>query len=128
MIKNLKYRLGEFLTSRRVRIGGIAIILAFTVAAVTLHGCPIHTADILESQKFFTLNKAFYSTGNTVTKYEEVTFPDSMGNEFFALPDNSYFFQDEQGLLLCGKAFRLKEGIMEQLTDDEDVLDMALLD
>ena len=30
--------------------------------------------------------------------------------------------------LLCGKAFRLKDGIMEQLTDDEDVLDTVLLD
>ena len=60
--------------------------------------------------------------------YEEITFEDSMGHEFFCLPDNSYFFQDEEGLLLCGKAYRLKDGIMEQLTDDEDVLDTVLLD
>ena len=60
--------------------------------------------------------------------YEEVTFPDSMGREFFALPDGSYFYQDEDGLLLCGKAYRLKDGIMEQLTSDEDVLDTVLLD
>ena len=60
--------------------------------------------------------------------YEEITFHDSMGHEFFCLPDNSYFFQDDQGLLLCGKAYRLKDGIMEQLTGDEDVLNMALLD
>ena len=64
MIKNLKYRLGEFLTSRRVRIGGIAIILAFTVAAVTLHGCPIHTVDILAGH--ISLNKGFYSSNNVV--------------------------------------------------------------
>ena len=64
MIKNLKYRLGEFLTSRRVRIGGIAIILAFTVAAVTLHGCPIHTVDILAGH--ISLNKGFYSSNNLV--------------------------------------------------------------
>ena len=60
--------------------------------------------------------------------YEEITFADSMGHEFFCLPDNSYFFQDEEGLLLCGKAYRLKDGIMEQLTADEDVLDTILLD
>ena len=64
MIKNLKYRLGEFLTSRRVRIGGIAIILAFTVAAVTLHGCPIHTVDILAGH--ISLNRGFYSSNNLV--------------------------------------------------------------
>jgi len=60
--------------------------------------------------------------------YEDVTYADSMGHEFFMLPDNSYFYQDEQGLLLCGKAYRLRSGITEQLTGDEDVLDTALLD
>ena len=60
--------------------------------------------------------------------YEDVTFADSMGHEFFMLPDNSYFFQDSHGLLLCGKAYRLRDGIVEQLTDDEDVLDTILLD
>ena len=60
--------------------------------------------------------------------YEDITFKDSMGHEFFSLPDNSYFYQDDQGLLLCGKAYRLKNGIMEQLTDDDDVLDTVLLD
>ena len=60
--------------------------------------------------------------------YEDITFADSMGHEFFALPDNSYFYQDQFGLLLCGKAYRLKNGILEQLTRDEDVLDTVLLD
>lgn len=59
--------------------------------------------------------------------YEDITYADSMGHEFFLLPDNSYFYQDEAGLLLCGKAYRLRDGIMEQLTVDEDVLDTALL-
>lgn len=60
--------------------------------------------------------------------FEDITYADSMGHEFFALPDNSYFFQDEDGLLLCGKAYRLRDGILEQLTADEDVLDTVLLD
>ena len=60
--------------------------------------------------------------------YREITFVDSIGHEFFALPDNSYFYQDQYGLLLCGKAYRLKNGILEQLTDDENVLDTVLLD
>ncbi len=60
--------------------------------------------------------------------YEDITYPDSMGHEFFLLPDNSYFYQDDQGLLLCGKAWRLKNGILEQLTDDGEVLDTVLLD
>ena len=59
---------------------------------------------------------------------EDVTFADSMGHEFFMLPDKSYFYQDIHGLLLCGKAYRLRDGIVEQLTNDEDVLDTILLD
>ena len=50
-----------------------------------------------------------------------------MGRCFFALPDNSYFFQDEDGLLLCGKAYRIKDGILELLTRDGQVLDMEVL-
>ena len=53
---------------------------------------------------------------------------DLIKHEFFVLPDNSYFFQDEESLLLCGKAYRLRNGIMEQLTGDEDVLDTVVLD
>ncbi|MBP3684370.1 MAG: Type 1 glutamine amidotransferase-like domain-containing protein [Oscillospiraceae bacterium] len=56
--------------------------------------------------------------------YEDVTFADSMGHEFFALPDNSYFYQDQHGLLLCGEGYRLKNGILEQLTVDDSVLNM----
>lgn len=59
--------------------------------------------------------------------YEEVTFPDSMGREFFALPDGSYFYQDEDGLLLCGKAYRIQNGILELLTIDGEVMDTGKL-
>lgn len=60
--------------------------------------------------------------------FEDITFPDSMGRQFFALPDNSYFYQDEDGLLLCGKAYRIKNGILELLTLDGEILDMSELD
>ncbi len=59
--------------------------------------------------------------------FEDITFGDSMGRCFYALPDNSYFYQDEEGLLLCGKAWRIKNGILELITRDEEVLDMAEL-
>ena len=60
--------------------------------------------------------------------YEDITFADSIGHEFFVLPDNSYFYQDSDGLLLCGRAYRLKDGIMELLTLEEEVLDMEKLE
>ncbi len=59
--------------------------------------------------------------------YEDITYADSMGHAFFALPDNSYFYQDEEGLLLCGEAYRIKNGILEQLTENGDVLNMEEL-
>ena len=59
--------------------------------------------------------------------FEDITYPDSMGNTFFALPDGSYFYQDGDGLLLCGEGYRLKDGILEQLTRNGDVLDMENL-
>lgn len=59
--------------------------------------------------------------------FEDVTYADSVGNEFFALPDGSYFYQDEEKLLLCGEGYRIKDGILEQLTRNGEVLDMAQL-
>ena len=59
--------------------------------------------------------------------FEDITYADSMGNTFFALPDGSYFYQDDEGLLLCGEGYRLRDGILEQLTRNGDVLDIAEL-
>lgn len=57
--------------------------------------------------------------------YEDITYADSMGHEFFALPDNSYFYQDDSCLLLCGRAYRVCNGILELLTQDGEVLDFG---
>ena len=59
--------------------------------------------------------------------FEDITFHDSMGRCFFALPDNSYFYQDSQGLWLCGEAYRIKNGILELITVDGEILNMAEL-
>lgn len=60
--------------------------------------------------------------------YEDITYADSYGRMFFALPDNSYFFQDGDGLLLCGEAYRIMDGEIEKICEDEGVLDMDALD
>lgn len=60
--------------------------------------------------------------------FEDITYTDSMGHCFFALPDGSYFYQDDDILLLCGEAYRIQNGILELLTLDEEELDMAELD
>lgn len=59
--------------------------------------------------------------------YEDITFADSMGNCFFVLPDGSYIYQDDGECTLLGKAYRLKNGILELLTLDEEMLDLSQL-
>ena len=60
--------------------------------------------------------------------FEDITYAHSMGHSFYALPDGSYFYQDDTELLLCGKAYRLKNGILELLTLNGEVLNMAEMD
>ncbi len=50
--------------------------------------------------------------------FEDVTYYDSMGNTFYALPDGSYFYVREGRTLLLGKAYRIRNGILELLTLD----------
>lgn len=71
--------------------------------------------------------KAMHYMLDGMRLYEDITFPQSMGHTFFSLPDGSYFYQDGEGLLLCGKAYRLQNGILELLTVDGECLDMAEL-
>lgn len=60
--------------------------------------------------------------------FEDITYADSMGHEFFALVDSSYFYQDDERLLLFGEGYRLKDGILENLTQYGEVLDMEELE
>lgn len=59
--------------------------------------------------------------------YEDITFPDSMGNSFIVLPDGSYIYQDDEEQTLLGEGYRLKNGIMELLTLDGETLDLTKL-
>ena len=56
--------------------------------------------------------------------FEDITYADSIDNCFFALPDGSYFYIDGDQTLLCGEAWRIRNGILEKLTEDGDVLDL----
>ncbi len=54
--------------------------------------------------------------------YEDITRADSCGHTFYLLPDGSYFYIHEGETLLCGKALRLRNGITELLTMDEETV------
>lgn len=59
--------------------------------------------------------------------FEDITYADSYGQVFFALPDGSYFYQDESCLLLCGESYILHDGALEPFSAEGDVVDMAEL-
>ena len=54
--------------------------------------------------------------------FEDVTYYDSLGHTFYALPDGSYFYITEDETLLLGEAYRIRNGVLEQLTQEDDIL------
>lgn len=57
--------------------------------------------------------------------FEDITYPDSQDNCFFALPDNSYIYQDPEHLLLFGEGYCLCDGVMEQISENDQILDLS---
>ena len=45
--------------------------------------------------------------------FEDITYGDSMGNTFFALPDGSYILSENGAETLYGEAYRIRNGILE---------------
>lgn len=60
--------------------------------------------------------------------FEDITYADSMGNCFFALPDNSYVYQDEEHLLLFGEGYCLRDGVLEQICENGKIFDLSELE
>lgn len=56
--------------------------------------------------------------------YEDITFQDSMDHEFYVMVDGTYLLQDEEGAAIFGKAYRIRDGIMEWLTDEGETLEL----
>ncbi|MBQ7058651.1 MAG: Type 1 glutamine amidotransferase-like domain-containing protein [Firmicutes bacterium] len=48
--------------------------------------------------------------------FEDVAYPDSMGKTFYAIPDGSYLFMDDLREELRGEAYRIKDGVMTQIS------------
>lgn len=56
--------------------------------------------------------------------YEDITFADSMGNLFFALPDGSYVYSHAGKSLLCGESYRVEDGQLHPFTQDGDCIQL----
>ena len=69
--------------------------------------------------------KAKHYTVDGLHLYHEITLPDSMGNCFYALPDGSYIYQDENRQILCGEGYRISNGSIHQLIKHGEKLDLS---
>ena len=47
--------------------------------------------------------------------FEDVTYPDSQGRTFYAIPDGSYLFLDKGRAELRGEAYRIRDGRIERI-------------
>lgn len=57
--------------------------------------------------------------------FEDITYSDSYGHSFFALPDGSYILIDENGAeTLFGEAYRIRNGILELICMDGESIDL----
>lgn len=57
--------------------------------------------------------------------FEDVTYYDSYGHTFFALPDGSYFYCHDGEISLLGRAYRLRNGILELISLDEEIFPLS---
>lgn len=54
--------------------------------------------------------------------FEDITFQDSMGKCFYAIPDGSYLFIENGREDLRGEAWRIRDGVILQISDENEVV------
>ena len=54
--------------------------------------------------------------------FEDITFPDSMGKCFYAIPDGSYLFIENGREELRGEAWRIRDGVILQISAEGEVV------
>ena len=53
--------------------------------------------------------------------FEDITYPDSIGRTFYAIPDGSYLLSDDGREEIRGEAYRIRDGIITRIASDGDV-------
>lgn len=51
--------------------------------------------------------------------FEDITYPDSYGREFYALVDGSYFIVEKQSTKLFGEAYLIKDGTVQRICEKD---------
>ncbi len=57
--------------------------------------------------------------------YGEITPADSMGRTFHVFPDGTYLYRDRREYAIFGQCLRMKDGILEKLTEDGESIPLA---
>lgn len=57
--------------------------------------------------------------------FEEITYPDSYGREFYALEDGSYFMIEGKATTLFGAAYLIKDGAIKQICEKDKSICMT---
>ena len=58
--------------------------------------------------------------------FEEITYPDSMGKSFYAIPDGSYLFVANGREELRGEAYRIRDGVLTQIAAHGEIYPIIL--
>jgi dipeptidase E len=58
---------------------------------------------------------------------EDLIFADSWDRSIIALPDHSYVYCDNGYEIICGESYRIRNGILEKLTDHGQTLPLEWL-
>lgn len=56
--------------------------------------------------------------------FEDITYPDSHGREFYALEDGSYFVVENKTTTLFGAAYLIKDGNIKQICEKDNMIRM----
>lgn len=56
--------------------------------------------------------------------YEDVTYSDSVGRRFYALPDGSYLYKKDGKEILCGEAWLISEGRIRKISEDGEEINL----
>ncbi|MBO6270683.1 MAG: dipeptidase E, partial [Clostridium sp.] len=48
--------------------------------------------------------------------FEDITYPDSLGREFYVLPDGSYIYSRDGEEEILGEAWRIADGKLEKIS------------
>ena len=71
--------------------------------------------------------KAKYDYVDGLRLIEDITFPDSMGRVFYALPDGSYLLGSGGREVIYGEAYRIRDGRLERVSEENGCFDVPAL-